>query len=64
MGDMGEMEGGGKKFILPIVLVVIVLAIAGIILFRIRRKKKKEQEELEADLKALDETDNGGYKRY
>ncbi len=64
MGDMGEMEGGGKKFILPIVLAVIVLAIAGIILFRIRRKKKKEQEELEADLKALDETDNGGYKRY
>ncbi len=64
MGDMGEMEGGGKKFILPIVLAVIVLAIAGIIIFRIRRKKKKEQEELEADLKALDETDNGGYKRY
>ncbi len=64
MGDMGEMEGGGKKFILPIVLAVIVLAIASIIIFRIRRKKKKEQEELEADLKALDETDNGGYKRY
>ncbi len=63
MGDMGEMEGGGKKFILPIVLAVIVLAIASIIIFRIRRKKKKEQEELEADLKALDETDNGGDKR-
>ena len=60
MGDMGEMEGGGKKFILPIVLAVIVLAIAGIIIFRIRRKKKKEQEELKAgytrDLEAVRNT--------
>ncbi len=65
MVNLDEMEGGGiKKFILPIVLVAIVLAVAGLVIFKIRRKKKKEQEELEADLKALDEPDNGGYKRY
>lgn len=58
-GEMGmeEMEGGGNKFILPIVLAAVVVLIAVIIIIVRIRKKKKEKAELEADLEALDETD-------
>lgn len=59
MMGMEEMEGGGNKFILPIVIVVIVAVIAGIIVAVRIRKKKKEQAELTADLEALNEDTKG-----
>lgn len=62
-GDIGmeEMEGSGGgtgKFILPIVLVVIVLIIAAVIVIKRIRAKKREKEELEADLRALNESND------
>lgn len=58
-GGMGmeEMQGGGKKFILPIVIVVIVVLVAVVVVVVRIRKKKKEQAELTADLKALDDVE-------
>lgn len=57
MIEMGEMEGGGNKFVWPIVIVLVVLVIAIVVVVLRIRKKKKEQAELTADLEALNDTD-------
>lgn len=57
MMGMEEMEGGGNKFIVPIVVIVVVLIVVAVVVVIRVRKKKKEQAELTADLEALEDTD-------